>query len=109
LGLQFRYVVEDAGGARHTFIPAEKLAKLLPTYIWITDWYKAVSAAPDTYGETVGAALCREHAALRPTAITLMELEQKPFWPEDLLAGKHPLDSEFVNLNTIKTVQCPST
>lgn len=106
-GYQFRYVVEDAGGARHTFVPAEKLDRSHPHSIWITDWYKVVSTSPETYGEAAGVALCREHAALQPISVTLMELEQKPFWPEDLLAGKHPLDPEYVNVTTLKTVQCP--
>jgi hypothetical protein len=107
-GYQFRYVIEDAGGSRHTFVPAEKLDKLHPNYIWTLDWYKIVATSPEVYGDAAGAALCREHAALHPVSVTLMELEQKPFWPEDLQAGKHPLDPEFVTLNTLKTVQCPS-
>jgi hypothetical protein len=106
-GYQFRYVIEDAAGARHSFVPAEKLDRTRPDYIWVTDWYKVVSRSPDTYGEAAGAALCREHAALRPISVTLMELEQKPFWPADLLAGKQPMDPEFVTVNTLKTVQCP--
>jgi hypothetical protein len=108
-GYQFRYVVEDAAGARHTFVPAQKLDRSRPDYIWITDWYKAVGRSPEIYGEATGAALCREHAALRPVSVTLMELEQQPFWPDDLLAGKQPLDPEFVKLNTLMTVQCPKT
>jgi hypothetical protein len=106
LGAQFRYVVEDAAGTRHTFVPAEKLSRFSPASIWFRDRYKLVSGSIDTYGDHFAAALCREHAALNPISITFLEIVQKDFSPADRLRGKHPLDSEFVDVNPLKTVQC---
>jgi hypothetical protein len=105
-GIQFRYVVEDASGQRHTFTPAEQLSRFHPTSLWIKDWYKTVMMFPDAHGEGAAATLCREHAALRPLSITLLEVEQKEFLPEHQLSGKHPLDPEFVTVNTLMTVRC---
>jgi hypothetical protein len=106
-GVQFRYVVEDAAGDRHTFIPADALSRFLPTSIWVKDRYKAVMTLPETYGDAAAASLCRDHASLHPVTITLLKIEQKDYWPEDRLNGKHPLDPEFVDVNTLKTVRCP--
>lgn len=105
-GFQFRYVVEDASGKRHAFIPADQLSRFHPTSLWIKDRYKTVMMFPETHGEVAAAALCREHAALQPVSVTLLEVEQKEFWPEHQLSGKHPLDPEFVTINTLMTVRC---
>jgi hypothetical protein len=106
-GSQFRYVVEDAAGKRHTFIPADKLSRFHPTSIWMRDRYIAIMESPQTYGDAAAASLCREHASLNPIAITLIEIEQKDFWPAHRLSGKQPLDPEFVTVNTLKTIPCP--
>jgi hypothetical protein len=105
-GSQFRYVVEDAAGKRHTFIPADKLSRFHPTSIWMRDRYIAVMESPQTYGDAAAASLCREHASLNPIAVTLIEIEQKAYWPAHRLSGKQPLDPEFVTVNTLKTVPC---
>jgi hypothetical protein len=105
-GFQFRYVVEDASGTRHTFVPADQLSRFHPTSLWIKDRYKAVMMYPEAHGEATAAALCREHAALRPVSIALLEVEQKEFRPEHQRSGKHPLDPEFVTVNTLMTVRC---
>lgn len=107
LGAQFRYVVEDAAGTRHTFVPADKWSKFSPASIWFKDRYKIVMDAIETYGDGLAAALCREHASLNPVSITFLELEQKTFSPADRRRGKHPLDPEFVAVNMLKTVRCP--
>jgi hypothetical protein len=105
-GSQFRYVIEDAAGNRTTFIPAETLNRFHPTSIWMRDRYIAVMEKPRAYADAAGAALCQDHAALKPIAVTLLELEQKEFLPADRLKGKRPLDPEFVDLKTVKTVPC---
>jgi hypothetical protein len=104
----FRYVVEDASGQRHTFVPADELSRYLPTDIWVKDWYIHVMDNSDTYSEFVAAYLCREHAALHPVSITLEEIDQKEFSPDDQLSGKHPFDPEFLDPQTLATVQCPN-
>jgi hypothetical protein len=106
-GHQFRYVIEDATGRRHTFIPDEKLSRLSPTWIWFNDRYITVIESPEDYADATAAALCREHASLHPVAVTLLDVEQEEFLPADRLSGKHPLDPEFVNVNVVKTVRCP--
>jgi hypothetical protein len=108
LGGQFRYIVEDAAGQRHTFIPAEKLSRFLPTSIWFKDRYKDIIESVQTHGQAATAAFCLEHAALRPVAITFVELEQRDFSPADRLSGKHPLDPEFVDERTLEAIRCPA-
>jgi hypothetical protein len=108
LGGQFRYIVEDAAGQRHTFVPAAKLSRFLPTSIWFKDRYKDIVESVETQGQAAAAAFCLEHAALHPVAITFVELEQKDFSPADRLSGKHPLDPEFVDERTLEAIQCPA-
>ena len=105
---EFRYVVEDASGERHTFVPAHKLSRFHPIDVWVKDWYIHVMDTPETYGDAVAAYLCREHALLHPVSITLLEIEQNEFSPEDQLSGKHPFDPEFFDKKTLTTVQCPN-
>ena len=106
-GFQFRYVIQDAAGKSHTFVPDEKLSRLNPTAIWFKDRHKVIMESPETYGDAAAAALCREHAALHPVTITLLEAQQSDFWPTDRLSGKHPLDSEFVTVDVLNVSQCP--
>lgn len=105
-GSQFRYVVEDAGGKRHTFTPAEKLNRFHPTSIWWRDRYVAVMEKPRLYANAAAAALCLEHADLKPVTITLLQIEQKAFFPAHRLSGKQPLDPEFVDTKTLRTIPC---
>jgi hypothetical protein len=106
--LQFRYIVEDAKGQQHTFIPGDNLSRFTPNFIWLRDRYRDIMESVDTLGEVTVAEFCRQHAALRPMAITLLEVDGKPFGPEDHRAGKKPLDPEFVTVNTLKTIRCPT-
>src|SRR5262249_12735511 len=103
---QFRYIVEDAAGQQHTFIPADELSRFSPSFIWLLDHYRLVMDYVDTYGDVTVAELCQEHAALHPAAITLLSVVGKPFGPEDRRAGKHPLDQEFITVKPLKTIQC---
>ena len=105
---EFRYVVEDASGERHTFVPADKLSRYHPTDIWVKDWYIHVMDNPETYSEFVAAYLCREHASLHPVSITLLEIDQKEFSPAGPTERKTPLRSEFLDKKTLATVQCPN-
>jgi hypothetical protein len=105
---EFRYVVADAAGQQHTFVPADKLSRYLPTDIWVKDWYIYVMDHSDTYGKFVAGYLCREHAAMHPVSITLLEIDQRDFKPQDQLNGKHPFDPEFLDKKTLATVQCPT-
>ncbi len=103
---EFRYVVEDASGQQHTFVPANHLSRYLPSDIWVKDWYIHVMDNPDVYSKFVAAYLCREHALLHPVSITLLEFDQKDFLPQDQISGKHPFDPEFLDKKTLATVQC---
>lgn len=103
----FRYVVKDSAGVGHTFMPVSKWSWYSPSSIWFHDWYDNVMDESDTYGESFGKVLCREHAELKPVSIVLQALEEQEFGPEDLLNGKHPLDPEFINVRSITTVTCP--
>jgi hypothetical protein len=106
-GFQFRYVVEDAAGTRHAFTPDTALSRFHPKSIWLRDRYKAVLQDPDTYAKAEAAAICREHASLRPVAVTFIEAAQNDFSPADRLQGKHPLDPEFVTVTDMKPIPCP--
>ena len=110
---QFRYVVEDAAGRKHMFIPTDQLSRFSPNSIWLRDHYRVIMDSVDTYGDITVAKLCREHAALRPVAISLLEVEGiegegKEFGPQDRRLGKNPLDPEFVTVHTLKTIRCPA-
>lgn len=105
-GTQFRYIIEDSTGERHTFVPVESLSWFHPSYFWFRSWYYAVIENPETHADTAAALLCHEHAALHPVWITLLGIDEGDFAPDDLLSGKHPMDPEFVKVNTLKRVKC---
>lgn len=108
---QFRYVVEDAAGNKHTFVPTEESNLSLPRYVWWREFkyfYDGVMESPESRGDAAGALLCRKHAALQPLSVTLLELREEDFRPEDRLRGKSPLDPEFVSVNTLIRVECRS-
>jgi hypothetical protein len=102
------YVIEDAAGNRHSFAPGADLRWFYPTSIWFKAWYYGIMEQPELYADAAAAIFCRQHAALHPAAITLLEYQEGILTPEDHLNGKHPLDEEFVHVNTVKRVQCPS-
>jgi hypothetical protein len=72
------------------------------------DRFRQMLEEPERYGDIVGAALCKEHAELKPISVTLIEVEQKDFEREDRRAGKSPFDLEFLDTKMVKTVQCPA-
>jgi hypothetical protein len=102
-----RYLVKDASGKNHMFVPTAELNWLHPAYIWFRDLYGTILESPDDYGDTFASVFCREHASLRPVSIAILKIEQGEFQPEDHLNGKHPLDAEFVTVSTVKRVRCP--
>lgn len=106
---EFRYVVEDAAGKRHTFAPARQLRWYLPTYIWLKDRYETIMESPDVHGDELAAKLCRRHADLKPVSITLLEAQEKEFLPAHHLAGKHPLSDEFVTVSVLRMTPCPDS
>ncbi len=103
------YIVEDTAGNHHTFAPSADLKWFYPTSIWFKAWYYAIMENPELYADTAAAIFCRQHAALKPTAVTLLEYQEGVIAPEDHLNGKHPLDEEFVTVNTVKRVPCPAS
>ena len=103
---QLRYLVEDAAGVRHTFALADKYSRNHPTSIWFRERDRNILDAPDRYWPAEAEVLCREHAALRPVSVTLLEVAEKDFEPADHLKGKHPLDPEYTNVTSLKTVPC---
>jgi hypothetical protein len=107
-GRQFRYDIEDASANRHSFVPTGELSWFHPDYWWFRAWYDVVTDYPETYADHFAALLCRMHAALQPVSITLLTLQVGDFSPQDHLDGKHPLDSEFVTVTTLKHVVCPA-
>jgi len=105
-GHQFRYMIEDIAGKRRTFVPTEELYTFHPSFWWFRAWYDAILDSPEIYGDSVAALLCRKHASLHPISITLLKIEQEDFSPMDQLGGKHPMDSEFVTVSTLRRVAC---
>lgn len=105
-GSQFRYIVEDNGGNHHPFVPDRELNWFRPSFFWFRSWFNVIFDNPETYADAGGAFFCQKHAALHPVAVILLEAAQGDFTPEDQLAGKRPLDPEFVTVTTVKKVEC---
>jgi hypothetical protein len=106
-GSRFRYIIEDKNGHSHTFKPTEQLSWFHPNYFWARAWYYAIMDDPDLYADAAVARFCKEHAALHPVAITLLEYQEERFIRDDLLSGKNRNDPEFFTVKTIKRVKCP--
>jgi len=105
---QFRYVIEESAGHARTFVPVPELNSLLPSYYLIKHSYDAVVAFPELHAELFAAMFCRKHAALRPSYVTLQVALEQEFSPADQLAGKNPLDPDFVKVETLLRVPCES-
>jgi hypothetical protein len=107
--MQFRYVVEDAGGKRHVFVPVEEAADSIPRFVMWREFkyfYEGVMEAPDIRGAAIVAMLCRKHASLGPVAISLLQVQELEFSREAYLQGYRPLDPEFVAVNTLASIKC---
>jgi len=105
-GYQFRYVVMSADGTARTFVPIEDVSWFNPNYWWVRQWQDAIVNDTDLNGDQAVALLCRKHAALHPTAIALVKVEQKTFSPADWLAGKRPFDPGFLTAQKVTYVEC---
>lgn len=108
---QFRYVIEDATGNAHTFKPTEEPSPSLARYVWWREFkysYDGIMANPEFRGDAAGALLCQRHASLNPLSITLLEVVEQGYRPQDELLGKHPLDPEFVAVVPLRRVACPN-
>src|SRR5258705_2572587 len=99
-GTQLQYVIKDASGESHTFVPSAQGNWFHPGYIWFKDSYEAILDSPDDYTDTFAALFCREHASLRPVSISFLTVEEADFKPADHSNGKHPLDRAFVTMST---------
>ena len=109
---QFRYVIEDGTGKEHTFTPTEEPSSSLASYVLWREFkylYEGVMETASTRGESIAALLCPKHAALNPVTLTLLEVQEQDFWPEDYLRGHKPLDPEYVTVNTLVRVNCPNS
>lgn len=107
-GTVLRYTIEDSEGKQHTFTPTEGLSWFHPSYFWARSRYNAVLESPDDFAEAYAAMACRQHAALHPVSITLLEVEMGEFWVDEHLSGKRPTDPEFLTVNTLQHLTCPN-
>jgi hypothetical protein len=105
-GSQFRYIIEDVRGNHHPFAPTANLSWFHPTFFWFGSLFDAVMANPEAYADSAAAFLCRKHASLHPVSVIMLEAAGEDFTPEDYLAGKDPMSSEFVTVTTVKRVSC---
>ena len=106
-GSRFHYIIEDKDGRSYNFEPAKQLSWFHPNYFWVRAWHYAIMDDPDLHADAAAARFCKEHAALHPVAITLLEYQEERFTRDDLLDGKSRTDPEFFTVNTIKHVKCP--
>jgi len=107
-GIRFRYEVATGAGDLRTFVPSDELRWLSPIRRPTRDRFRELLDNPELYADVVGLALCRDHADLNPLSVTLVEVRQKDFWPADSLAGKSPIDPEFLTTTAVKTIPCPA-
>ena len=106
-GARLRYVLETEDGTTRTFTPLDEYNWYFPYFMWNSEWQDAILESPDVNARIAAALFCQQHAALKPVAVTLVEVTQKDFTPQDYLDGKRPFDPEFVTENTIKRFSCP--
>ncbi len=107
---QFRYVVVDAAGTEHTFVPSEEPSRSLSRYVWWRElkyFNDGIMASPDFRGDAAGALLCARHAALKPVSVTLLEIDEQSYGPADELLGKQPLDPPYAVVVPLRSVACP--
>ena len=87
-------------------MPANEVSWYSPDFWWRKLWQAAILGDPETNGELAGELLCRKHAALHPTTVTLVTVEQKDFSSRDWLNGKRPFDPEFLAAEMVTRVEC---
>ncbi len=107
---QFRYVIEDAAGNAQTFVPAEEPSQSLAHYAWWREFkylFDGVMANPEFRGDSAAVLLCRKHATVNPVAVTLLEVAEQNYRPQDEILGKLPLGPQFVAVIPLRRVACP--
>lgn len=106
-GHQFAYVIEDANQKEHIFVPILDVNWLLPTRRWYERIFETLLVRPDLYGEYFAALYCQKHASLKPVAITLLDLQEGRYWPQDHLSGRRPDDLAYLVPNPLMRLGCP--
>jgi predicted DCC family thiol-disulfide oxidoreductase YuxK len=105
---EFRYVIEDAAGNQHTFTPIADVSWLTPNHRWDERIFATLISTPTLIGGYFANEFCREHAALKPVAVTMLYLEEKEFWPQDYFLGKQrTTDPANYNLYPLLRAGCP--
>lgn len=106
---QFRYIVEDAAGKQHVFIPVQDASESIAHYVMWREFkyfFEGVMESPDVRGRPISTLLCKKHAPLKPVAISLVQVQELEFLPDDYLQGHRPLDSEFVAVHPLAKHKC---
>ena len=103
---EFRYIIEDTRGNHHPFMPSRELNWFHPSFFWSNSWYEAIMNTPEIYADSAAAIFCHKHASLHPVSVIFLQAEVEDFTQKDHLAGKHPMDPEFVTVTTVKRVAC---
>jgi hypothetical protein len=109
---QFRYVVKDGQGIDHTFVPTEEPATSIAKYAFWREWkylFDGIMESAESRAPVLGTLLCREHPELDPLFVTLLKVQEENYLPDDVLAGKRPLDPEYVTVDTLVRVPCRSS
>jgi hypothetical protein len=104
-----RYVVEDADGQQHVFIPAEAPSGSIARYAMWREFkylYEGVMEIPDVRAGPIAAILCREQASLKPASITFLQVQELDFTPDDYLQGHRRFDPQFISVAPLATVKC---
>lgn len=105
---QFRYIVEDAAGVEHQFVPLNEPSWSLPKYVRWREFkylYDGVLDDPESRVQVVPQ-LCKKHASLKPVAVSFVLVEELDFWPEDFRKGHRPLDPDFVRVSRLTNTSC---
>jgi len=108
---QFRYVITDVTGNENTFTPTEEPSRSVARYVWWREFkylYDGVMAHPEFRGDVAAALLCQRHASLQPRSVTLLEVAEQDYRPQDELLGKRPLYPQFVAIIPLRRVACPN-
>jgi len=89
-GYELRYILETADGSSRVVVPMKKISWYNPYFIWTDMWQDAIIDHPETYADLAAGLFCREQGSLRPTAVSLMDVEQREFWPQDFWPARTP-------------------
>jgi len=106
--LVFRYIVEDTEGKEHTFEPLNEPHWSFPKYAMWRQFkylYDSILGDPEAY-VAVAALLCRQHAPLKPVAVSFVQVEELDFWAEHYRNGHRPLDPDFVKVTRLTNTSC---